>query len=255
MFFYYLLSLTGAGLLSEYWGVLYSNVLDAVLPHYKYTSLAELNATLKQYNVLADKGGETSRTFKSSGLVYRVLNEKGEKIGIPVKASLIYNAPTLPFIQARFALNKDARQPQKQRVKMAVDLAFIKQLKLTLSSLQKILKRECIDLCLRQNEAGVVYGLTYIDHQTKCVFNGSDLGKRYSANGVQQRSQTVQIQLTPKQQTLQSFQGQDNILKEIKKPANSLPHVLHHLTESEAQPLANELKVEKKRKRRKHLPN
>ena len=38
-----------------------TNVLHAVIPHYKYTSLGELNAVLRQYNVLADRGHEGSR--------------------------------------------------------------------------------------------------------------------------------------------------------------------------------------------------
>ena len=29
-----------------------------------------------------------------------------------------------------------------------------------------------------------VYGITYVDHQTKTVFNGSDLGKAYSAKSI-----------------------------------------------------------------------
>jgi len=36
-----------------------SNVLNAVINHFKYTSLAELNAILRQYNVEADRGRET----------------------------------------------------------------------------------------------------------------------------------------------------------------------------------------------------
>ena len=28
---------------------------------------------------------------------------------------------------------------------------------------------------IRQNEKGIVYGITYVDHQIKCVHNGSDL--------------------------------------------------------------------------------
>lgn len=34
---------------------------------------------------------------------------------------------------------------------------------------------------------GLIYGITYVDLKTKCVFNGSDLGKVYSAMGIQQR--------------------------------------------------------------------
>ena len=32
-----------------------------------------------------------------------------------------------------------------------------------------------------------MYGITYVDHTTKCVFNGSSLGKEYSAKAVQER--------------------------------------------------------------------
>src|SRR5215210_4277783 len=41
-----------------------ANVLDGVLNTYKYTSIAELNAVLKQYNVVADRGSEGSRVYQ-----------------------------------------------------------------------------------------------------------------------------------------------------------------------------------------------
>ena len=41
-----------------------TNVLDHVIKNYKFTSLPELNAVLKQYNVIADQGSENSRVFK-----------------------------------------------------------------------------------------------------------------------------------------------------------------------------------------------
>ena len=87
-----------------------TNVLDHVLPTYKYASLAELNAILQQYNVVADRGRESSRIYKSNGLVYRILNSNGEKIGVPIKASLIYSKPTLKNIEARFESNERERQ-------------------------------------------------------------------------------------------------------------------------------------------------
>src|ERR1700688_3340488 len=39
-----------------------TNVLDSILPAYKYASLPELNAVLRGYNVVADRGSEDSRT-------------------------------------------------------------------------------------------------------------------------------------------------------------------------------------------------
>lgn len=70
-----------------------TNVLEAVLNSYKYTSIPELNTVLQQYNVLADRGNENSRIFQNNGLVYPIVDEKGNKVGVPIKASDFYNNP------------------------------------------------------------------------------------------------------------------------------------------------------------------
>ncbi|WP_018615746.1 relaxase/mobilization nuclease domain-containing protein [Segetibacter koreensis] len=163
------------------------NVLDNVLNTYRYTSLAELNAVLQQYNVLADRGSEGSRVYKNEGLLYRILDEKGNSVGVPIKASSFHNKPTLKYIEERFNLNEAARQSHKARVKNAIDLAVLKQPKKSLKTLQGSLQKEGIHTVVRQNKEGTIYGLTYVDHKTKCVFNGSDLGKQYSAKGIQER--------------------------------------------------------------------
>ncbi len=74
-------------------------MLYAVLQNYKYASLTELNAVLKLYNLNADRGKEGGIIFLKRGLVYRVLDEKGNKIGVPIKASSIYSKPTLYFLE------------------------------------------------------------------------------------------------------------------------------------------------------------
>ena len=228
-----------------------TSVLDAVLPHYKYTSLAELNAALKQYNILADRGSEKSRIYKGGGLVFRILNEKGEKVGIPVKASLIDNKPTLPSIAARFAQNSELRQPYKQRVKNIVDLSFARQAQQTLLTFQQALQKEGIYLQVRQNEAGVVYGLTYVDHQTKCVFNGSDLGKRYSAHAVQQRCSSGETQVNiQSKQTLQPFQYLQNALALGPTQSVHKPDAVHPLAISKSRQVAKESVQHSNRKKK-----
>src|SRR5690606_24873839 len=49
---------------------------------------------------------------------------------------------------------------------------------------QVALKEDGINLVIRTNKEGLVYGLTYVDFKTKCVFYGSSLGKSYSTNGI-----------------------------------------------------------------------
>ena len=160
-----------------------TNVLAAVLPHYKFSSLPELNAVLRRYNVMADRGSENSVIYRTGGLVYRVLDETGAKVGVPVKASAIYNKPTLASLEQKFRENAVHKESYKKQLQTALDWVLLKPPQ-GLASFEKALGKENISLVLRQNEQGMVYGLTYIDHRSKCVFNGSDLGKGYSAKGV-----------------------------------------------------------------------
>jgi hypothetical protein len=164
-----------------------ATVLEAVLPTYKYASLPELNAVLRQYNVAADRGSEDSRTYKRNGLTYRILDERGNKVGVPIKASDFYNKPTLPYIQQRFQLNETTRQPHKARVKNAIDFALLKRSDVDAEKLIQALEKDGIKTVLRQNGKGQIYGITYVDFRNKCVFNGSDLGKQYSAKAISER--------------------------------------------------------------------
>ncbi len=159
------------------------NVLDAIIPNYKYASLAELNAILKLYNLTADRGKEEGIIFRKGGLLYRVLDDRGNKIGVPIKASSIYNKPTLSYLQEKFTENELSKQEYKKRLKTSIDWIMVKHPE-NLEEFKQALQKEKINLVIRQNDNGVIYGLTYIDHNTKCVFNGSDIGKDYSAKTI-----------------------------------------------------------------------
>lgn len=189
-------------------------ILNSVLKQYKYTSLAELNAVLRQYNVMADRGGESSRTFKNNGLHYRILNDEGEPVGVPIKASLFYQKPTLQYLEDRFSANETARQPYKNRIKNTIDLYFLKAKNVTLQGLTDALRKEGITPVLRQNAAGLLYGITYIDHKSKCVFNGSNLGKIYSAKSISERCTGDAVRLS-----LQSPNGQIPNINTDKRPS------------------------------------
>jgi hypothetical protein len=38
---------------------------------------------------------------EKGGLIYSLINDKGEQVGIPIKASAIYDKPTLANLQKR----------------------------------------------------------------------------------------------------------------------------------------------------------
>jgi hypothetical protein len=169
------------------------NVLEHILPVYKFASLSELNAVLGRYNVMAQQGEQGSRVQKHNGLLYRMLDADGNPVGIPIKASSFYSRPTLEGLSVYFRKNAEKPAPQKSKVRNAIDFALNRP-GATLESLTEQLKIKGIDLVMRRNENGFVYGLTYIDHVGKCVFNGSELGKSYSAKAVQERCLVSQLQ-------------------------------------------------------------
>lgn len=164
-----------------------TTVLDAVINGYAYTSLPELNAILGLYNVYADRGSEGSRIFQHHGLTYRMLDSDGNGVGVPIKASDFYSKPTLSNLEKKFLDNGAKRQSHKARIKNLVDLAFVRQPSMQVSGLAANLEKEGVSIVIRKNDDGIVYGLTYVDHHSRCVFNGSALGKRYSAKGILDR--------------------------------------------------------------------
>lgn len=248
------------------------NVLDGILNTYKYTSLPELNTVLRQYNVLADRGSQDSRIFKGGGLVYRILDEEGKPVGVPIKASDFYNKPTLKFLEGKYNLNNTKRQPFKARVKNVIDLALAGK-KPTLDEFIKQLEKKGIHTALRQNDAGLIYGITYVDHQTKCVFNGSALGKRYSAKAIQERCLIKEVpgqdlhSLLPVRKPSIGLQSPATAATETKDSENA-PQRFHH-NQSSNTILDSLLQVEKpadyvpgqlkkknrKKKKRKNISN
>ncbi|MBC8053795.1 MAG: relaxase/mobilization nuclease domain-containing protein [Sphingobacteriaceae bacterium] len=158
-----------------------SNVVRYVVRNWKYTSLPELNAILNQYNVSADRGPENSKMFEKNGLVYYLL-DNGKKIGVPIKASSIYGKPTLKFLESRYKLNEQLRLPFKVQLKNNIDGARLHPS--TKNEFEKQLKAKGVQVLFRQNAEGKIYGVTFTDHLSKSVFNGSDLGKSYSAKAI-----------------------------------------------------------------------
>jgi hypothetical protein len=167
------------------------NVLEAVLDRYKYTSLHELNAVLGIYNIRAERGREGSRMEKHKGLYYRILDGQGDPVGVPIKASLFYSRPTLTRLESKFDRNKITGKGHTARIKNVVDHLAAAKVKPSLEGLESALAKEGITLVQRRNSKGFLYGLTYVDHKTGAVFNGSALGKSYSAKEMQERFSPV----------------------------------------------------------------
>lgn len=247
-----------------------SNVLDKVLSTYSFTTLNELNAVLNQYNILADRGNENSRTFKANGMVYRILDEDQKPVGVPIKASDFYNKPTLTNLEKLFAENGRKRNPIKARIKNTID-KVLNSKPADIQKLKEELIKQGIYTVLRQNEDGRIYGITFVDHNSKSVFNGSSLGKNYSAKAILERCQKQQLttgnnlttlsneplKIIPKTNVSKDttpVQVENELTEKEHSGNEGLVHVLLD-TENVSDYLPNSLKKKKRRKKRRNNNN
>lgn len=164
-----------------------NSIVSHVVTGYNYTTLTELNAALRQFNVLADRGREDTRMFEKKGLVYSILDQKGKKVGVPIKASMLSGKPTLAYLERRFFMNKVSRSLLKSNLKIHLEQVLQMPEVRSKIDFMKECRKTGIDVVFHQSNTGMTYGLTIVDHKQKAVFKGSDLGKEFSARALEER--------------------------------------------------------------------
>ena len=150
--------------------------------YYQYQTLGEYNALLSLFNVTTEKVEGELQGKIQRGLLYIPLNKKGERAGHPFKASLFGKNAGLPTLELHFEKSRTAlkNHPSQKMLQSAVIIS----LQSTSDELRfkKQLAEQGINVVVRRNDTGRIYGITFIDHNSKVVWNGSRLDKELSAN-------------------------------------------------------------------------
>lgn len=162
------------------------NVLKQLSGNYRFQSLGEYRALLSLYNITVEeaRGEVGGREYR--GFVYSATDEKGGKVGNPLKASRFGKYAGYDAFDKRCATskteieNKDLGKYTKGKVFAAMHQARSRK------ELVAILKAKGVDVVFRETDTGRIYGATFIDHNTGCVLNGSRMGKELSANALEQ---------------------------------------------------------------------
>lgn len=162
------------------------NVLKHLSGNHRFQSLGEYRALLSLYNITVEeaRGEVGGREYR--GLVYSATDEKGNKVGTPLKASRFgkhagYNAFDKRCATSKTEIkNKDLGKYTKGKVFAAMHQARSRK------ELVAILKTKGVDVVFRETDTGRIYGATFIDHNTGCVLNGSRMSKELSANALEQ---------------------------------------------------------------------
>jgi hypothetical protein len=159
------------------------NTVKTVLDMYGFRSLGEYNALLSVFNIEVKhvRGEEEGNLY--NGIVYCALDDKGEQAGIPVKSSRIgrdtgYEALLKKMEKTTQKIKSGKINPTRNKAVIRDAMRHCKGRE----QFEEILKLRGIDVVFRENEQGRIYGVTFIDHNHRMAFNGSRLGKEFSAN-------------------------------------------------------------------------
>ena len=160
-----------------------ANTVKMVGMRYKFQTIGEYNAILSLYNVRCEPTDGRVNGREYHGLVYFATDNNGKSIATPFKASLLGKFASRTAIDGRFEMAKEKIDiaPTKRKVTDVIAHSIDK------ADFIAKLKEHNIDVVLRYTEEGRIYGVTFIDHNTMTVLNGSNLGKEFSANAINER--------------------------------------------------------------------
>jgi len=159
-----------------------TSALTFVNENYHYQTFGEYNALLSFFNITAQEVRGIIHGKEKRGLVYFATDSLGKKVSNPFKSSLFSQPVGLVDLHRKFKKSKafiNTHKPQK-RVRELVRNAMQKYQ--SQEDFKKYLQDHKISTFVRKNEQGRIYGISFIDHTSKTVFNGSRLGKDVSAN-------------------------------------------------------------------------
>ena len=169
-----------------------ANTVKMVGMRYKFQTLGEYNAVLSLYNIRCEQTDGRVNGREYHGLVYFATDDEGKVIANPFKASRLGKFASRTAVEGRFERAKDKINvaPTRSMVADVLSCATDKD------DFTTKLKDGGIDVVFRYTDEGRIYGVTFIDHNTMTVLNGSRLGKQFSANAINERFNNPQAKPT-----------------------------------------------------------
>lgn len=155
-----------------------ANTVKLVGMRWQFQTLGEYNAILSLYNIRCEVTDGKVNGREYHGLVYFATNDAGETIANPFKASRLGKFASRAAIENKFERSAESinLKPSRRIISSVINDASGKD-----DFIAK-LKEKGIDVLIRENGAGRIYGVTFIDHNTHTVLNGSRLGREFAAN-------------------------------------------------------------------------
>lgn len=236
------------------------NITKAVMKNYNFQSFGEYRTLLEMFNVIVEeaKGDHKGRAYQ--GLVYSATNDNGEKVGVPIKASLFGKSVGYEILQKKFEKSKMVIEKSDIKDRLRPIISETMKRAIGIDDFRKSLLQFGIGCVFRQNEQGRIYGVSFIDYQNQTILNGSRLGKEFSANVFNDllnnpSERNIQQTVNNKSQSETNRLGQSSESVGVQRSTESeglgLLSFEQHGTDYEAENFAREKEWEEKVRQRK----
>ena len=159
-----------------------SAVVRYLPQNYRFQTLGAYNALLSLFNITAEEVKGEIHGQPKSGLVYFALDEKGKKASNPFKASLFGKKAGMEFLNNHFEESKIAMKSSSAKSIIKNTCESVLAITNSEAEFKRELAKQGINVVVRRNDEGRIYGVTFIDHESHSVWNGSQLAKNLSAN-------------------------------------------------------------------------
>lgn len=158
------------------------NTLKAVLESYRFQTFGEYSALLSTLNIEAKQVRGEYNGVSYTGIVYSTTDDTGKVVSPPFKSSRFGKRFSNERLEKRMLMNLKALKDGKWTPSIQGDIVRALRQADSRKRFVELLGQNRIDVVFRENERGRIYGVTFIDHNRREVFNGSRMGKEFSAN-------------------------------------------------------------------------
>lgn len=229
-----------------------ASVIEPLTSMYHFQTMGEYKALLSLYNIGIEELRGEAKGKAYRGLLYSALDKEGKKVGKPLKSSIFSKTVGLDSLEER--MTESSQKIKEGKVRDQTRKIVSGALVTAQDELQfrRKLQSSNIDLVLRRNDEGRIYGATFIDHNNRCVLNGSRLGKEFSANALNEKFSNKEYIDNTQSQTIQSA-GVPTINSPVNLESigNMIDSVLDiPVFDNSANPDTNNRQLKKKRKKK-----
>ncbi|MCY0976853.1 conjugal transfer protein MobB [Chryseobacterium wangxinyae] len=214
-----------------------ASIIRHLPKYYRFRTLGEYNALLSLFNLTTEKVEGEWEGKLQKGLLYCILDKDGHKVGHPYKASLFGKNSGLPALEKHLLKCRENMNDENLKSHLKEVIANTLELIGTENDFKNSLIRQGINTVIRKNNSGMMYGITFIDHTSKTVWNGSSLGKEFSSNALRDRWMYQNVQ---EKKSLMKKENKSAERKNSLAPSLEKPHLLFDFLDNQQKSIQSE---------------